>query len=176
MRQQRLRDDALETERELRAHLRLLVARKHVDDAVDRLGRAVRVQRRERQVSRLGDGQTGLNRFQIAHFADEHDVGILPQRVLERGLEALGVDADFALVDDAVLVLVNELDRILDRDHVSLQLLVDLVEHRGERRRLAGARGAGDEDQAARLVREIGDDLRQLELLEGLDVERESAG
>ena len=132
---------------------------KDVDDAVDRLGRAVRVQRRERQVTGFGDRQAGLNRFQIAHLADQHDVGILAQRVLERCGEALRVAADLALIDDAALVLVNELDRILDRDHVPLHLLVDLVEHRRERRRLAGAGGAGDEDQPARLVGQIGDDL-----------------
>ena len=45
LRQQRLTDDAFEHERELRADLRLLVRREHVDDAVDRLRRGVRVQR-----------------------------------------------------------------------------------------------------------------------------------
>jgi hypothetical protein len=78
-----------------------------------------------------------LNRFQISHFADQDDVGVLPERVLERRLKALRVGAHFALIDDAVLVFVNELDRILDRDHVPLHFLVDLVEHRRERRRLA---------------------------------------
>ena len=86
--------------------------------------------------------------------------------------EALRVGADLALIDDAALMGVDELDRILDRDHVPLDVLVDAVEHRGERRRLARARRAGDENQAARTVGEIGDDLGQVELLERLDLER----
>ena len=36
----------------------------------------------------------------------------------QRALEALGVRADLALVDEALLVLVHELDRVLDRDDV----------------------------------------------------------
>src|SRR5215467_5459018 len=50
--------------------------------------------------------------------------------------------------DDAALVLVQKLDRVLDREDVVGARLVDLVDHRGERRRLAGARRARDEDEA----------------------------
>jgi hypothetical protein len=113
-----------------------------------------------------------LNRLKVAHFADQHDIGILPQGVFQRGGEALRVAADFSLIDDAVLVLVNELDRVLDRDHVPLQLLVDLVEHRGERGRLARAGGAGHEDESSWFVGQIGDDFGEVEVLERLDVER----
>ncbi len=88
----------------------------------------------KREVTRFGDRQRGLDRFQIAHFADEDDVGIFAQRVLERVREALGVRADFALVDDAALMAVDELDRIFDRDDVAAPLAIDLVDHRGERR------------------------------------------
>ena len=68
----------------------------------------------------------GLDRLQVAHFADEDDVGIFTQRVLERVCEALRVGADLALVDDAALVRVDELDRIFDRDDVALPLLLIL--------------------------------------------------
>ena len=63
--------------------------------------------------------------LEVAHLADQHDVGILAQDVLERVLEALGVGADLALVDDAVLVRVQVLDRILDRHDVVVALAVD---------------------------------------------------
>ena len=81
--------------------------------------RAVRVERGEDEVARLADRQRRLDRLEVAHLADEHDVGVLPEDVLERVLEALGVGADLALVDDAELVRVQVLDRILDRDDVA---------------------------------------------------------
>ena len=52
-----LRDDRLQRIGELHADLRLLVAGEHVDDPIDRLRRVVRVQRREHQVTGLGDGE-----------------------------------------------------------------------------------------------------------------------
>ena len=75
-----------------------------------------------------------------------------------------------ALVDDALLVRVEELDRVLDRDDVELLLAVDLVDHRRERRGLARARRPGHEDQAARLVAEALDDRREAELAEAEDL------
>ena len=44
--------------------------------------------------------------------------------------------------------------------------LVQMVDHRGERGRLAGAGGAGDEDHSLVEVAELGDDRRQRQLLE----------
>ena len=62
------------------------------------------------------------------------------------------VRADLPLVDDAALVAVQELDRILDREDVLRALAVDLVDDRRERRRLTGAGRAGDEHQTTRLL------------------------
>ena len=78
------------------------------------------MQRAEREVTGLGDGQRGLDRLHVAHLADQHDVGVLAQDVLERALERLRVAADLALVDEAVLVAVLELDRIFDGDDVAV--------------------------------------------------------
>src|SRR5438552_1229066 len=83
-----------------RPDLRLLVRREHVDDAVDALHRRVRVQGGEHQVAGFRDGQRRPDRLEVAHLADEYDVRVLPQRVLERRREARGVGADLALVDD----------------------------------------------------------------------------
>ena len=58
------------------------------------------------------------------------------------------VHADLALADQAALALVHELDRVLDREDVALHAAVDVVDHRRERRRLARAGLAGDQDQA----------------------------
>ena len=169
LRQQRLADDALEHQRELGANLRLLTRREDVDDAVDRLRRGVGVQRAERQVAGFGDLERGFHGFQVAHFADQDDVRILAEGGAQRVAEAVGVAVHFALVHQAVLVLVDVLNRILDGEDVLVPLRVDLVEHRRQRRRLAAAGGAGDQHQAARPIREVGEHRRQAELAEGAD-------
>src|SRR6266480_4470931 len=64
------------------------------------------------------------------------------------------------------------LDRILDREDVVLPLGVDLVNHRGERGRLAAAGGAGDEHEAARALGEVREHRREAELLERADLFR----
>ena len=65
----------------------------------------------------------------------------------------------------------DELDRVFDRDDVTLQFLIDLVDHRGERGALSRAGGAGDEHEATGPVGQLGDDVGQAQLLEGLHVE-----
>ena len=69
----------------------------------------------------------------------------------------------------------QELDRVLDRDDVVGARPVDLVDQRGQRRRLTGAGGAGEQDEAARLGRELVHARRQAELLERADVRRDEA-
>ena len=57
--------------------------------------------------------------FEVAHFADEDDVGIFAQRGAQRVGEALRVAVHLALVDQAVLVRVQVLDRIFDGQDVA---------------------------------------------------------
>ena len=150
-REQRLGDDPLEGVGELHPNLRLLLGREDVDDAVDRARRALGVQRAEDEVTGLGRGERGRDRLEVAHLAEEDHVGVLTQGAAERVGEPGRVLADLALVDDAALVVVEELDRILDRDDVVGAGAVDLVDDRRERRGLTRAGRAGDEHEAARL-------------------------
>jgi hypothetical protein len=64
------------------------------------------------------------DRLEVAHLADQQDVRILAQRRAQRVLEAGSVRVHLALVDDALLVVVHELDRVLDRDDVILRVLL----------------------------------------------------
>ena len=75
---------------------------------------------RQAQVAGLGEGDRVLHRLAVADLADQDHVGRLAQRVLQRRFPGLGVDADLALRDDAVLVLVHVLDRVLDGDDVAV--------------------------------------------------------
>ena len=168
--QQLLRHDALQRDRQLHADLVLLAAGEGVDDAVDRLRGVLGVQRREHEVAGLRRGQGGRDRLDVAHLADEDDVGVLAQRPLERKGEALGVGAELALVDEAALVGVQELDRVLDRHDVLVARLVDLVDDGRERGRLPGAGRAGHEHEAARATRQLVHHRRQAELVDRLQL------
>ena len=147
--------------------------REDVDDAVDRLRRALGVQGREHEVAGLGGGQRGRDRLEVAHLAHEDHVGVLAKRGAERIARTTSRRPELALVDDARAVPMEELDRILDREDVLVPRLVDVVEQRGERRRLARAGRAGDEHEAARVVGEFVELRRHVELFEAADVGRD---
>ena len=85
------------------------------------------------KVARFGDAQRRFDRFEVAHFADEHHVRILAQRSAQRFGKPVRVGVDFALVDEAALVIVKKLDRVFDGQDVFVAVAIDLVDHRGER-------------------------------------------
>ena len=66
----------------------------------------------------FGREQRRFDGLEVAHFADEDDVGILAQRAAQRVRERARVDRHLALVDDRSAVAVQELDRIFDRHDV----------------------------------------------------------
>ena len=93
---------------------------------------------------------------EISNLADQDDVGILAQHAAQRLRRSSPVSVPTSRwLMLAVDVAMQELDRILDRDHVRVALLVDVLDHRRERRRLAGARHARDEHEAARPQRDV---------------------
>ena len=174
-RQKLLRDDPLQGDRELSAHLPLLLRREDVDDPVHGLGGRLGVQGGEDEVAGLGRGQRRGDRLQIAHLADQDHVGVLAQGGAKAEGEVRRVGADLALVDDRAFVLVQELDRVLDRQDVVLVLAVDHVDHRRQGRRLARAGRAGDEHEATRFGGQLAQHLRHAERVEGGDVLRHEA-
>ena len=175
-RQQPLRDDALEHAGKDRADCGLLDRREELDQAADRLGRVDGVHRRQHEVAGLGSLERGLGGLAVAQLADQDHVRVLAKRAPERLVERLGVEPDLALVDDAALVAVQDLDRVLDRDDVLAARPVDVADDGGERRRLAGAGRAGDEHEAAMLLGQPLDAARQVQAREVGDVTRESRG
>ena len=72
--------------------------------------------------------------------------------------------ADFALADEALLARVHELYGVLDREDVPLLAHVDVVDHRGQRRRLARAGLPRDEDEAIVDLAQIHHGFGELEL------------
>ena len=170
-----LRENTLEHEGKLGPHLGLLGGGEDVDDAVDGLRAGVGVQGPQRQVARLCDGEGGRDGLEVAHLAHEDHVGILAEDVLERVLEGVRVREDLALVHQALLVVVDELDGILDGHDVLGPLVVDLVHHGGQGGGLARARGPRDEDESLGPVGELLDHGGQPQLVEGADLDGDDA-
>ena len=137
LRDQPLRDEVAERRRQPAAHRLLIRHLEGADDALDRLRGVDGVQRREHEVAGLGRGQRDFDRLAIAHFADQDHLRRLAQRGPERQRERRRVGVQLALVDRALLVVVQELDRVFDGEDVIGAAGVDQVDDRGERRRLA---------------------------------------
>ena len=163
---QHLSDDRKQTLREEALGLFALFDRQRIDDAVDGLHGAGGVERAQHEVTGLGGRHCHGDGLRIAQLADQDHVRVFAHRCAYALREARDVCAQLALDDLTVLAAVDELDRILEADDVELSGLVQVVDHRRERRRLAGARGAGDEHHALMEVAQLGDDGRQRQLLE----------
>ena len=95
-----------------------------------------------------------------------YDVGILAQDRAQGVRERMRVRVELALIDKAPFVRMEVLDRVLDRHHVLVTLAVDLVEHRGEGRRLPRTGRPGHQDQAPRPIAQARDDIREAQLFE----------
>ena len=115
---QALRQNRAQVVREVHEDLAVLLLREHVDDAVERFGSVVGVQRAEHQVTRTRHIERGLHRLAVADLTDLDDIRRGAHRALERAPIGFGVEPDFALVDDRLLVGVQKLDRILNRNDV----------------------------------------------------------
>jgi hypothetical protein len=100
-------------------------------------------------------------------FAHQDDVRVFTQRRAQRFVEAMRVAVHFALVDQALLRGVHEFDRILDGEDVAVFVLVDVVDHRRQRGRLARTGRAGHQDQALRLLDHLAEQRRAGQVLEG---------
>ena len=175
LRQQHLGHHRGQRHRQLLPDGRLALGGKRVGHARHRRGDIARVHRREHQVAGLARRQRDAHRLGIAHLADHDHVRRLPHRRAQRGREVGRVDADFNLLDDAALVQVLVLDRILDGDDVPGVAAVDHVDQRGDGGGLAGSGGAADQHQPVRQPRQRVDARRQPEVGELRRVDRQGA-
>ncbi len=84
----------------------------------------------------------------------------------------MGVRPDFALVDQALVRLMDEFDRVFDGQDMRVFIFIDVIDHCRQRGRFAGTGRAGDQHQAARLQRQLGKDARCVELFQRQDCRR----
>jgi hypothetical protein len=79
----------------------------------------------------------------------------------------------FPLVDQTLLALVNELDRVFNRQNMLVPVIVDVVHHCCERRALARARRPCHRNQAPRRVRDLLEDIAHPEIGHAQDFRRD---
>ncbi len=95
----------------------------------------------------------------VGDAAEQDHVRTLRARPGAAAREALAVRPDLAMPDERargfLVDLVHELDRRLDRDDVGITRAAEVFHARGERRRLARSRAAGDEHQPLALRDEL---------------------
>ncbi len=142
--------------------LLLLVLAEHAEDAVDRLSRIDRVHCREDDVTGLGRGHRDFHRGAVANFADQNHF----RRLAESGAQAAGeigkILSELALIEERLFVRMEKLDRIFQGQNVNLLRQVQLIQHRGERRRFSAAGGARHENDPVLLLDHFLEDRREL--------------
>ena len=89
-------------------------------------------------------------------------------------MEGERVQPDFALLDDALVVLEHVFDGVFQGDDVLFEVGVDVLDHRGERGGFAATGRTGQQHDAAGRFGDLLDLLQQAQFLEaghdGLDV------
>ncbi len=159
-RHQSLADDGLESGSKLQTNLFLLRRREHGDDALNRFRGVQGVQGREHHVAGFGGEQGSADGFQVAHFSDQNQVGVLTQAGAQRHGETCCIHFDFALIDEALFIAVQEFDGVFDSDDVVGAAGIDAVNHGRQRGGLARTGGPGDQHQATLLFANFFDDGR----------------
>ena len=165
--QQNLRDDSRERLREHGAYPWLLRRVKHVDDAIDGVGRAVGMERCEHESTDLRRGQSQADGLEVAHLAHQNNIRIFPQGRDDAGLEVDDVIVETALMDNGLLARVDVLDRIFQSDHMLAIGVVDEIDDGRQRGGLSRTRSARDQGQPASQVGERFDFPGKIELAQG---------
>ena len=101
------------------------------------------------QMAGLSQLKGVFHAFFAADFADTDDIGCLTHGALNGNFPVVGIDADFALGEDAAARFVDKLDGIFDGDDMAGQLLVAVVDHRRQRGGFTRTGRAGEDQQAA---------------------------
>ena len=109
--------------------------------------------RSQHQMPCLRCAQRQADGFQIAQFADHDHIRVLTQGAAQPLSEITTVPADLALVDQAALAAVDNLDRVFKSDDVQRPLTIKAVDQCRQRTRLATTGRAAHQHQAIRMLR-----------------------
>ena len=142
-----------------------MLRRVEIDDAIDRAAGRVRRKPADDQLAPRRGLERDVHQPGGTQLVDDEHIGVLTQRGVGHGQCVLAVAANLALADEAADALVDDVDLVLDRNHVVAPRAVDQIDHRRNDRALAAGARAGDQDQTLRLDGQRLDDAREPELL-----------
>src|SRR5665647_1148396 len=165
-------DNRFERAGKQETNFRLLVRRIKRQDSVDCLRCVGGVKRGEHEVSRVCRFHRRVERIEISNFADEQNVGVLTQNSPEGLREARGVSYDFALIDVRLVVAMQELDRVFNSYDVCSLVLIDILDHRSKRGGFARSSDSRNQNESARLERDLLEDCREIQLGDRVSLER----
>ena len=121
----------------------------------------------EHQVAGFRSGQRQADGFQVAHLAHENDIRIFAQGTAQGVVEGQRVRSHLALVDQAFLRFMHELDRILDGQDMSMLVLVDVIHHCRQGGRLARAGRPRHQHDAAGILGYLLEYFRAVQFFQG---------
>ncbi len=117
------------------------------------------------QVTGFSKGERVFHCVAVADFTDQNYIRRLAQGVFQRREPVLGIHPDFALGDDAILVLVHEFHRVLDGNDMAVAVFVAVAGHRRERCGFAAAGAAHKNHDPTLAHGDIFQHRRQVEFL-----------
>ena len=68
-------------------------------------------------------------RLQITHLTNQNNIRVLSQRGAQRFVKSKRVSMNLTLIDQTFLALVNELDRVFNRQDMLITAVIDVVQH-----------------------------------------------
>ena len=92
------------------------------------------MQRRKHQVAGFGRGQCQADGFDVSHLTHQDNIRILTQCGSQRLVKAMCIPVEFALINNAFLTPVNKLDGVFNGQNMTFDLVIQMVNQRGQRR------------------------------------------
>ena len=103
------------------------------------------------QVACFGSSQCQTDGGAVAQLAHQQHIGVFTQAGTQARLKVRRVAPHFALVDQALLRCVDELDRVFQGQNVGRPVGVDVMQQGCQQRRFSAAGGACDQYQTMSL-------------------------
>ena len=100
--------------------------------------------------------------FKVTHLSYQNDIRIFTECSPEGIGIALGIQSDLSLVYHGHLMTVKILDRIFQRDHMTLPVIVDLVNDSRQCGRFTASGWAGNQHHAVVCFRKLHNRVRYM--------------